>query len=427
MTALTGLDLWTMAIGAMVNVACAVLGCYLVLRRLSLLGDAISHAVLPGLAVAFMVAGSRAMVPMFLGAMVAGVLTAFLSETIHRVARVKHDASMGVVFTSLFALGVILITRAAHHVDLDARCVFYGSIELLPLDVVSHFGMEAPVRFWSMGLVLLLVIGFVVALWKELRIVSFDATLAVTLGINAAVVHYLLMGMVAGTVVAAFEAVGSILVVAMLIAPGAAAHLLTDRLWLMLVLAAAQGVVAAVVGTVVAVALNTSVAGMMAVVAGGQFAVAVVAAPRYGLVSAWLRRVRLSFRIVTEDALALLYRWGEASERPALSAGHIANALGRGLVPRTALGLLRLRRFVEPFGDGVVLTDGGLRRARGLVRSHRLWESYLAKHFGLAADHLHEPAERMEHFITAEMETDIVEDIRDAARDPHGRPIPKQG
>src|SRR5687768_10617054 len=138
------LAIWTIAVGVLCNVPCAILGCYLVLRRMSLLGDAISHAVLPGLAVAFLLTGSINGIGMAIGAGVLGVLTAYLTQLVHKTADVPEDASMGVVFTSLFAVGVILITRAASSVDLDPGCVLYGLIEFVPLDTVPWFGVEVP-------------------------------------------------------------------------------------------------------------------------------------------------------------------------------------------------------------------------------------------------------------------------------------------
>ncbi len=440
---LTADEYWMIAVGALVNASCGVLGCYLLLRRLSLLGDAIAHAILPGLVLAFMITGSRDIFPMFIGAMIVGTLTAFLSQSIHRIAKVPEDASMGVVFTSLFALGVIMITRTARDVDLDPGCVLYGLIEFVPLDVVTHFGIDAPRAFWSLLIVTGLVIAFVVILYKELRIVSFDAHLATTMGIRAALVHYLLMAMVAGTTVAAFESVGSILVVAMLIVPGATAHLLTDRLDRMLMIAAIHGVVSSAIGTLLAVYWNTSVAGMMSVVAGGLFTVALITAPRYGLLSMWLHRTALTVRVVREDILAMLYRWQEKGSgvfigsdpstagsrvkkdsRP-LSPAQVVRAVGGGLTVRFAVWRLRRRGFLRTEHDAVTLTHSGLRRAKGLVRSHRLWETYLAEHFDLPLDHLHAPAERMEHFVTPQMRERMAADVADPTTDPHGRSIPE--
>ena len=237
------IDTWIVIVGILSAVSCTLLGNFLVLQKMSMMGDAISHAVLPGLAIAFLVTGARASLTMFIGAAAIGVLTVFFIQWINRFGKVDQGASMGIVFTTLFALGLVLIVQAADHVDLDAGCVLYGAIELTPLDVVWRgklFGMAvdlpravvvlAPVCFLN-GL-------FVVLFFKELRISSFDPELASSMGINANLMHYLLMTLVAITTVAAFESVGSIIVIAMLIVPAAAAHLITDRLHSMVLVSA---------------------------------------------------------------------------------------------------------------------------------------------------------------------------------------------
>jgi len=272
--------------------ACALVGSFLVLRRMSMMGDAISHAVLPGLAVAFLLTESRASLPMFLGAAVAGVLTAMFTEWIRGAGKVDEGASMGVVFTTLFALGLLLVVQAADHVDLDPGCVLYGAIELTPLDTVRVGGHDIPRVVLTLGTVFLLNLTCVLLLYKELKISSFDPALATTLGIHARLMHYLLMSLVALTAVAAFESVGNILVVAMLIVPAATAHLLTDRLSTMIALAVLFGAASAVLGHVGAIALpaafgyqSTNTAGMMALMSGLLFALALVFAPRQGILS----------------------------------------------------------------------------------------------------------------------------------------------
>ena len=225
------LDMWIIVTGALAAMACALLGNFLLLRKLSMMGDAISHAVLPGLVIAFIITQTRSNLAMLTGAIIVGVLTALFTQTIHRLGRVEESAAMGVVFTTLFALGLILIRQSADHVDLDPSCVLYGAIELVPLGATG-----IPPATLTLGIVLLINIVMVVLFYKEFRISAFDPELGTTLGINANVMHYLLMTLVAITTVAAFEAVGSILVIAMLIVPPAAAHLLTDRLWLMIVI-----------------------------------------------------------------------------------------------------------------------------------------------------------------------------------------------
>ena len=415
---------WMLLIAVLCAVACAVPGCFLVLRRLSMLGDAIAHAILPGIAVAFVVTGTRSVFPMLIGAAAAGLLTAILSAFLSRRGNVPEDAAMGVVFTSLFALGVLLITIAARSVDLDPGCVLYGLIEFAPLDRVVVLGFEAPRAAWVLGCAAAVNGALAWVFFKELKITSFDGALATTLGISAAWVHYGLMGVVAGTTVVSFEAVGSILVVAMLIGPPAAAHLLTDRLSGMIWIASGLAVVSAAAGFIGALWLNTSVAGMMGVAAGVIFALAAVLAPRHGAGAKALRRGALSLRIMREDVLGMLYRAGEVRPDSPLARETIARAMGGGLIVRAALwGLVRGGLVVEGAG-GLRLTRRGEEDARRLVRGHRLWESYLARHLGLPVDHLHDPSERMEHYITPDMRAGLDAEIRDNV-DPMGKRIPK--
>ncbi len=292
-------DFWTAGTAVVCSVACGVLGCFLVLRRMSLLGDAISHAILPGLALAFIITQSRAPGPMIAGAMVVGVLTALLSGALNRWGKVPEDASMGVVFTTLFAIGVLLITLAARNVDLDPGCVLYGSIELVSLEVIRLGPIEMPRAFAWLGAVLLLNVTLLIIFYKELKIVCFDPALATTLGISATAVHYGLMTAVATTSVAAFESVGSILVIAMLVAPGATAHLLTDRLSRMLLIAAGVASASAIIGYIGAVALDTSVAGMIASTSLALFMLAVLVAPRQGVLARVMRWRRLEPMVET--------------------------------------------------------------------------------------------------------------------------------
>ena len=289
------LDGWIVVAGVLCAAACALVGSFLVLRKMSLMGDAISHAVLPGLAVAFLITGSRASLPMFVGAAIAGVLTAMFTEWIRGAGKVDEGASMGVVFTALFALGLLLVVQAADHVDLDPGCVLYGAIELTPLDTVTIGEHHIPRVVLTLGAVFVLNLTCVLLLYKEFKISSFDPALATTLGINASFMHYLLMTLVALTAVAAFESVGNILVVAMLIVPAATAHLLTDRLSIMIGLAVLFGALSAVLGHLGAIALpaafgyeSTNTAGMMALMSGFLFALAIVFGPRHGVLSRFL-------------------------------------------------------------------------------------------------------------------------------------------
>jgi manganese/zinc/iron transport system permease protein len=224
---------------------------------------------------------------MLIGAGLLGVLASLLIETLHRAGKLQQDASIGVAFTWLFAVGVILVTSLAGEVDLDQDCVLYGEIAYVPIDLwITPGGLNlGPAPVWTIGGVLILNLAFVVLAFKELKITSFDPALAASLGISTTLWHYLLMGMVSLTTVASFESVGAILVVAMLIAPPATAYLLTDRLSRMIVYAVIVGVLSAIGGYLVTVFINGSIAGAMAVVAGLFFAAALLFSPTHGVLT----------------------------------------------------------------------------------------------------------------------------------------------
>ena len=264
---------WIILTGSLVAMTSGLLGCYLVLRKMSMVGDAISHAVLPGIAVAFLLSGSRSSVPMLIGAAAFGMLCTWMIEVFTKKARVQEDASIGISFTWLFAIGVILITFFADQVDLDQECVLYGEIAFIGFET----WLGVPVAVWTLGGLFLAIIAFLYFGYKGLYITTFDPEYAATLGISVATWHYLLMGAVSVTTVFTFESVGAILVVAFLIVPAATAYLLTRKLQQMLLLAAATGVIAAVAGYYLAVWINASISGSIVVVLGVLFAMAFVA------------------------------------------------------------------------------------------------------------------------------------------------------
>ncbi|MCC7087373.1 MAG: metal ABC transporter permease [Pirellulales bacterium] len=419
---------WTILIGCLVNIPCAILGCYLVLRRMSLLGDAISHAVLPGIVLGFMLTGQITGWPILAGAMVFGFMTAFLTHALKDLGRVPEDSSMGIVYTTLFSIGVILISRYAAGTDLDAQCVLYGMLDTVAVDVINIGSYEVPRTLPTMLGMCASVILFIGILWKELKIASFDAGLSTAMGIHAAVIHYLLMAVVAGVTVTAFEAIGSILVVAMLIVPAATAQLLADRLGPMIGCAVAVAIVSAILGDIGAQVFNTNVAAMMAVAVGLQFLLAVFIAPQHGLVSKWWRNFLLSLRITSEDMVAALYRTEELLARgESLANTAIKNRSAvTGLAHLLAVPYLRRRGEIQLATDGRwQLTDAGREVGRSLVRSHRLWEAYLEEQAELPLDHLHAPAERMEHFIGHQVQQQLAAEVS-VVVDPHGREIPSE-
>lgn len=267
---------WIFLMGFCATAACGLVGNYLILRRMALMGDAVSHSVLPGLVIAFLLTDSRGTTPMFLGALVAGILTTVLVESIHRRTRVKQDAAIGIAFTTLFAIGVLLVSLFSNKIDLDAECVLYGEIAFVPLEpLVTLGGVElGPISLVRMVAVLLGVAVLILVFYKELLIASFDEALAKAMRINPTWVHYGLMAVLSVVVVSAFEAVGAILVIAMLILPGATASLLTDRLGVMHFIAIGHAAISAWLGVGLGVWLDCSIGAAMVV--GGAFVFGVV-------------------------------------------------------------------------------------------------------------------------------------------------------
>lgn len=259
---------------SVIAISCGLLGCYLILRKMAMVGDAISHAVLPGIVIAFLISGSRGNFVMLAGAAAIGVLTTILIEILHKKANLQEDASIGVTFTSLFAFGVILISSFTGQVDLDQECVLYGEIAYVPLDpiLLGNGTNIGPRALWISGTVLLIIIIALVKGYKGLALTTFNADYAKALGISTAFWHFGFMGLVSLTTVVSFESVGAILVVALLIAPPATAYLLTESLKKMLWLTALLGILTAVGGYYLALILDGSIAGAMATFAGVLFA-----------------------------------------------------------------------------------------------------------------------------------------------------------
>ena len=291
-------DLYIILTGSLVAVSCALLGSYLILRKMAMVGDAISHAVLPGIVIAFLISGSRDSITMLLGAGMIGIFTTFLIEFFHKRAKLQTDASIGVTFTWLFAIGVVLISVFAGQVDLDQDCVLYGEIAYVPLDlwILGDGTIMGPRTLWIMAIILIIILFFIYFGYKELFLTTFDPAYAAAIGISTSLWHYLLMGMVSMTTVASFESVGAILVVALLIAPPATAYLLTHKYKTMLLLAAGIGVLVTITGYYLAAWLDASIAGAMATVAGIFFFLTFMFSPQSGI---WRKKASIS---VTDKA-----------------------------------------------------------------------------------------------------------------------------
>ena len=348
--------------GACAAMACALPGTFLVLRGMSLIGDAISHAVLPGIVLAFLVTNSVSTWPVVVGAGAVGLLTVYLIESLYRTRRVKEDASIAVVFPALFALGVLLLVQFAEQKDLDQDCVFYGEIALAPFDLTTIAGLEISRPLLILATVAVLNLGFVLLLYKELKISTFDGAMAASVGISPVLVHYLLMSTVSFTTVASFESVGAILVVAFLIVPAATAHLLTDRLGPMLLLAVLIGVSSSAIGYGVAMAIeDVSIAGCMASVMGAVFVLVWLFAPREGILGRMILRRR------TRERFALALVLEHLGRAPATATTMVTDLAWPPERIEEVVQTLRRNGLVMQEGDRLHPTPAGLEFARTVV------------------------------------------------------------
>lgn len=280
---------WIILTAILVSSACALLGTFLVLRKMAMVGDAISHAVLPGIAIAFLISG-RESLWILAGATAFGLIAVFLIQMLQG-GGLSSDASIGIVFTALFAAGVILISLNAQNIDLDLDHVLFGEIAYVQWDQLALGGVDVgPRAVWMLGITLFVIMVLLTLFYKQFKICSFDPALAAASGIPVALFHYLLMGMVSMTSVASFDSVGAILVVGMLIVPAATAYLLTDRLGIMLTYSVLIGAASSVAGYYMAFLLDASIAGCMVASAGGLFVLAFLFSPLHGvLVRRFLR------------------------------------------------------------------------------------------------------------------------------------------
>lgn len=280
-------------IGAVVAAACALPGTFLILRKMAMMSDAISHSILPGIVLGFFLTNDLNSPLLIFAAAATGVLTVMLVEMLFSTRLVKEDAAIGIVFPVLFSIGVILIARFAGDVHLDIDAVLLGELAFAPFDrlIVSGYDL-GPRSLYVMGVVGVVNATFIALFYKELKLATFDSGLAAVLGFAPAFVHYGLMTLVSITAVAAFDAVGSILVVALMIGPPAAAYLLTNRLAHMLIASVIIGLVAAIGGYWVAHALDASIAGAMAGMIGFIFTIVYLMAPEHGILAGLRRRVR---------------------------------------------------------------------------------------------------------------------------------------
>lgn len=405
---------------ALLGICCGIMGCFLVVRQLSLMGDALSHAVLPGVALGFMWSMKKDPLAIFVGATIAGLLGAATVQILRQTTRHREDAALGFVLASFYGVGICLLTLIQNLPAGDK-----SGLSSFMFGQVAAMG-EQDVLLLAM--ITLLVVGWVVVFFKELQLASFDEGFGRSLGWKMAFWHYTLMLLLAFAVVASLQAVGVVLVTAMLIIPAATAILLTDRFGWMLFYAALIGLSIGLVGSFFSfVGRHLPTGPFMVLAAAALFTLTLFLAPRHGWLPRWWRLRRRRSKTRRENLLKIIYRLLEQKEfQPAgvnlsdirrlarLEANEIA----------TEVESLVQNGLATCEGDEVLLTPHGWSEACRIVRNHRLWELYLTDAARWETDHVHDDAEEVEHQLSEATIRRLEKRLNYAQLDPHGKKIP---
>ncbi len=423
---------WVLAGTALLGLAGGALGAFALLRRRALAGDALAHAALPGVCLAFLATGAKDPFVLLLGASAAAAFASLAIGAITRWSRIKEDAALALVLSVSFGIGISLLTWIQRHPRGDPsgleRFIFGQAASMLPRDLELMAALTAALS------------ALVLLLFKEFKLVSFDPHYAAAIGLPVRRLEALLAAMIVLGVVVGLQAVGVVLMAAMLVIPAATARQWTERLGVMVVLSALLGAAAGALGSLLSfLAPHMPTGPVMVLSAAALFVVSLLAAPRRGLLAAAWRTARTRARIQRENLLKTLYhleerRLGDPAhiELAALEGSGVeAICARRRLRPARAARLLRAlaRKGLVEMAPGTPprwrLTEAGLREARRLVRSHRLWEVYLVERAELAHDHVHREAEEAEHVIGPEIVAALERRLGAPLRDVHGRPIPE--
>ncbi len=407
----------------LLGISAGALGCFAILRRRALVGDAVAHAILPGVCLAFIVAGGKDPFMLIIGAFIFGLLSMVTMDFITRNSRIAPDAAIGMVLSVFFGLGVVLLTfiQSTGYIDQSGLDDFlFGQAAAMVGTDVRVFG----------GLSLLILVLLIMA-YKELKLVSFDIPFARSIGYPVKRMEFLLALLMVMTITAGIQAVGVVLMAAMLIIPAAAARYWTDSLRVMLVIAAGVGAFSGITGSFMSFTAPAMPTGpWMVVSAALMFLISFLLAPGRGEIARHVQRKKLSFKIACENILKTIYSLEEADGRTdrVRTCGELAKKrhIPERKLQKVLTSLLKkgLIAWYRGNPDGYVLTVTGRDEAQRLVRVHRLWEQYLNQQLHIAEDHVHEDAESMEHLITSDIEDQLRRSLGSPALDPHKSKIP---
>lgn len=398
---------------SMVGLMCGILGAFLVLRNMSLIGDALSHSVLPGIFFAFVIVQSYNSIAFFIGSSIAGLIAAISISWIQQNMTTKNDAAIGIVYTTLFSIGVIGISWLQHSegVHIDLKDFLFGNV----------LGISNEDIYLTFGVMLFTIIS-ITLFYRQLFVSTFQETIAQTMGIPTKFLHYFLLLILSFVVVASLQAVGVILVVAMLVTPASTALLLSNKMRNVIIISALLGLVASILGLVASIVFDFPPGPTMAVVSALIYVVAVLFSPEHGIIFKFIRERNESSRIEKEDIIKYVFK----NKNPSIN--DVSNFIGLSTskVNNLVAGLMK-SGMINKANNVLKLTSTGDVQANKLIRAHRLWETYQVEAMGMDASKIHPDAERMEHHLSKDMMDKIAKDLGEPDVDPHGSPIPPRG
>ncbi|MGY8768573.1 MAG: metal ABC transporter permease [Pirellulales bacterium] len=402
--------------GSLVAIASATVGCFIILRRMAFLGDAISHSMVAGVVCGYLLmkklTGEDAHYPaMIIGSLLAGFFTVLLVGFVSKVSRIKDDTAIGVMYTGIFALGGMLASLFSADIHFHLSDFIMGDVLSVDND-----------RLWLMGTVTAIVLFVIILFYRQLKLTSFDPIMAASVGIPVTLIGYVLTTCTSLVVVGAVNIVGVILVIGLLVTPAATAYLLCNRLSTMMVVASVFGVTSVLFGVYLSEWFNFATSPAIVLFSTFQFSVVLVASPRYGLLASWIRRRRAISQHLIEDILGCLRRDDQPITARETIYAHVESS--SSTILRAIKHLVKIDLLEIVSDTSYRLTEAGTREARRLMRAHRIWETYLQR-LGTPESELHEKAHLLEH-VHDEQTVDYLDDrLGHPLKDPHGKEIPE--
>jgi manganese/zinc/iron transport system permease protein len=404
----------------LLSISSAIVGCFTFLKKKALIGDVVSHSVLPGVCLSFIISGTKNPLFLIIGAFISGWMSIVLLDYIVRHSKIKEDTATGLILSVFFGLGILLLTFIQH----SGNAAQTGLDSFLFGKAAALVG-EDLIAFSVIAMIILIVVYI---FYKEFKLIAFDTQYAASIGVPVKFIELLLTSITVMAVVTGIQAVGVVLMAAMLITPAAAARFWTDRLSIMLILAAIFGALSGVTGAFISYTTPSMPTGPWIVMMVSMIALfSFFFAPRKGILIKAIRQRYIRIRLLEENLLKTFYLAGEANaDHKEAKRMQELEAVRMFRPGQLQLGLNRLKRngFITKKDNHWTLTRAGFNKGKRVVRLHRLWELYLTKYLRIAPDHVHEDAETIEHVITPELEKKLEKLLHYPELDPHASQIP---